>query len=237
VGRAVAAVAVATWTAVGRAGRAARRGVTAGTTAAARGGRTIVAGAAATTRVLAAVAAATGRRLRAEPHLERAVDGDDGPGYFDQDDRRAGEPCHGAPTRAGRGTAGRHRSPVAGTVVRGNRPRADAPATEGAGDEVSLVAVAANPRGPTAVGPAADGYGGTVVAGQVGAPLEASPDGRTVRLRAVRRDGIVVPLGVPARTRLRALSGLAVMVVVLGSIAAALVAAVALAGAVALGNL
>jgi hypothetical protein len=53
---------------------------------------------------------------------------------------------------------------------------------------------------------------------------------------ARRRDGIVVPLRVPLRLRLRAATGLMFMVVVLGVITAAVVVALALAGAQVLSN-
>ena len=51
-----------------------------------------------------------------------------------------------------------------------------------------------------------------------------------------RRDGIVVPLRVPLGTRLRAVTGLVLMIVLLGTIVAAVVAMVALAGAHAISN-
>ena len=55
-------------------------------------------------------------------------------------------------------------------------------------------------------------------------------------IRARRRDGIVVPLRVPLRVRLRAATGLVFMVVLLGIVAAAVVVALALAGAQLLSN-
>lgn len=70
--------------------------------------------------------------------------------------------------------------------------------------------------------------------------LAADERRRPAAARAVTaprpRDGVVVPLRVPWRTRLRATAGLFVLVVFLGTTAAVLVAAVAFAGAQALGN-
>ncbi len=55
-------------------------------------------------------------------------------------------------------------------------------------------------------------------------------------VRRRRRDGIVVPLRVPLRARLRAATGLVFMVILLGTVFAAIVVVLALAGAQALSN-
>jgi hypothetical protein len=75
--------------------------------------------------------------------------------------------------------------------------------------------------------------GTTAAAGTV-----ARPGRQASRERAGRapRDGVVVPLRVPWRTRLRATAGLVAMVVVLGASAAAIVVAVVIAAVQALGS-
>ena len=55
--------------------------------------------------------------------------------------------------------------------------------------------------------------------------------------RRPRPEGVVVPLRVPFRNRLRAAAGLVVMVVVLGTVGAAVIGGLALAAAAALGTL
>ena len=91
----------------------------------------------------------------------------------------------------------------------------------------------ANDRGPQA--PSADANG---LVGEAGHLRRRAGPGRSPRNGGrPRREGIVVPLRPPARNRLRAVTGLFLLVVVLGTVTAALVVAVALAGASALGNL
>ncbi len=67
------------------------------------------------------------------------------------------------------------------------------------------------------------------------ASIPPATGARPVRRRR-RRDGIVVPLRVPLRARLRAATGLVFMVILLGTVFAAVVVVLALAGAQALSN-
>ncbi len=75
----------------------------------------------------------------------------------------------------------------------------------------------------------------TSVAATAPPRVARTPDRGAAPSRA--RDGVVVPLRVPWRVRLRATAGLFVLVLFLGVVAAMVVAAVAVAAAQALGNL
>jgi hypothetical protein len=91
--------------------------------------------------------------------------------------------------------------------------------------------------GPS-VGTGKGSLGGFRPPGHAPAGAASRPGPRTPNRGAARRrrDGVVVPLRVPWRTRLRAVAGLVALVVVLGATAAVIVAAVAIAAAQALGN-
>ncbi|HEY7070308.1 MAG TPA: hypothetical protein VH479_09355 [Acidimicrobiales bacterium] len=76
---------------------------------------------------------------------------------------------------------------------------------------------------------------GVLVAGVIDPGVEGPT--QVVVGRRAQRVGVVVPLRVPLRTRLKAGAGLFVLVVMLGTATALLVAGLALAGAQALGAL
>jgi hypothetical protein len=114
-----------------------------------------------------------------------------------------------------------------------------APAGGGAWSGEAVAGAAAD---AWATGPGADGAAAGVGAdGPVVAPgADVVAVGETTQVtagRRARRHGVIVPLRVPLRTRLKATVGLFALVVVLGTAAALIVVGVALAGAQALSGL